>query len=83
VESQKTASVFDSMELHRWNNLKFNVIGVSITLDGWFEKWMSVYKYKAIRDSTRMNYITMHHKHISPYSENISFRIYLPFKSNH
>ena len=37
-----------------------------IKLDDWYEKWMNVYKYDAIRDNTKRHYNQVYYKHISP-----------------
>lgn len=38
----------------------------SLKLDDWYEKWMNVYKYNVIRDSTKAGYNIVYKKHISP-----------------
>ena len=37
-----------------------------LTLNRWYELWMSAYKFDAIRRSTRKNYNTTYRKHIQP-----------------
>lgn len=38
-----------------------------ITLDEWFERWMSIYKEKSIRPNTKREYTHIYYKNISPY----------------
>lgn len=42
----------------------------NIKLNEWFEKWMNVYKYNAIRENSKRHYIHVFRKHISPYLGN-------------
>lgn len=37
-----------------------------MNLDKWFNTWMDVYKYGKLRESTKMMYINVYKKHISP-----------------
>lgn len=37
-----------------------------MNLDKWFSTWMDVYKYGKLRESTKMMYINVYKKHISP-----------------
>lgn len=37
-----------------------------MNLDKWFNTWMDVYKYGKLRESTKMMYISVYKKHISP-----------------
>lgn len=48
------------------DNLALNIIDSSITLDQWYEKWLSIYKYGVLKNSSRISYITQYKKHISP-----------------
>lgn len=41
-----------------------------ISLDEWYKKWMNVYKYDTIRESTKRYYNDVYSKHISPYLGN-------------
>lgn len=38
----------------------------NIKLNDWYVKWMSVYKYNTIRESTKRSYNQVYYKHISP-----------------
>lgn len=38
----------------------------NITLDEWYKKWMNVYKFDIIRESTKRHYNNVYSKHISP-----------------
>lgn len=53
---------------------KLNVVDNSIKLDEWYEKWMSIHKYKVIRASTRSMYIAIYEKHISPMLGNLKLQ---------
>lgn len=45
---------------------KLNLSDTSITLDAWFEKWLTVYKFNTIRLNSKRHYIHVYRKHISP-----------------
>lgn len=38
-----------------------------LTLNKWYEKWMSIYKFDSIRKNTQRHYNYIYTKHISPY----------------
>lgn len=46
----------------------------NIKLDEWFSKWMDVYKYDSVRESTKINYIRIYNKHISPFLGKIAIQ---------
>ena len=48
------------------DNLGMNIIDNTITLDQWYEKWLSVYKFGILKPSSRIGYIINYKKHISP-----------------
>lgn len=48
------------------NKNKLNISDDPITLNEWFEKWLSVHKYKTICLNTKRHYIHVFKKHISP-----------------
>ena len=48
------------------NELRLNVC-CDMTLDLWFERWMEVYKEKSIRPNTKLQYVHVYRKNISPY----------------
>lgn len=45
---------------------KLNIIDDTITLNQWYEKWLSVYKYGIIKRNTKEGYIRVYRKHIQP-----------------
>lgn len=45
----------------------FRSIKDNVTLDEWFEIWMSVYKEKSVRPNTKREYVHIYKKNISPY----------------
>lgn len=48
------------------NELRLNVC-CDMTLDLWFERWMEVYKEKSIRPNTKLQYVHVYRKNISPH----------------
>jgi len=48
------------------DKLNMNVIDKTVTLDDWFAKWMSEYKYGVIRANTERHYKQVYMKHIRP-----------------
>lgn len=46
------------------DRLSMNVVDNSLTLQQWFLKWMDVYKYGIIRESTKRQYIQIYSKQI-------------------
>lgn len=48
------------------DKMKMNIIDDGITLDEWYSKWMSIYKYNTIRPNTKRHYEQVYSKHISP-----------------
>ena len=65
--NQKLSEVKDwlSKELYE-DKMRLNIIDESITLDDWYNKWLSIYKYNVIRDNTKRHYEHVYRKHISP-----------------
>lgn len=49
---------------------KLNVCDNKITLDEWFEKWLTVHKYGVLKENSKAGYIRHYKKHISPYLGN-------------
>lgn len=43
-----------------------NVVDENITLDEWYEKWLTIHKYKVIRANTKRHYVQVYQKHIKP-----------------
>lgn len=48
-------------------NENFTSIKEEVTLDGWFEQWMKIYKEKSIRPNTKREYTHIYRNNISPY----------------
>lgn len=48
------------------DKMKLNLEDEKLTLDGWYEKWLEVYKYNIIRESTKLQYKSIYEKHIQP-----------------
>ena len=48
------------------NKMELNLVADSIRLDDWYEKWLSIHKYKVIRANTKRHYKQIYRKHISP-----------------
>jgi integrase len=48
------------------DNMELNIIDNKITLDEWYEKWLTVHKYNIIRNSTKLIYQNIFIKYISP-----------------
>ena len=46
---------------------KKNIRNVKVTLDGWYNEWLTVYKYGILKENSKTNYINHYRKHISPY----------------
>lgn len=49
------------------DELKQNTRDENLTLDDWFEKWMTIHKYNAIRENSKQGYVRHYKKHIKPY----------------
>lgn len=49
------------------DELSQNTKNENLILDDWFEKWLTIHKYKVIRENSKVGYITHYKKHISPY----------------
>lgn len=45
---------------------KLNVVDNGTTLDDFFDIWLEVYKYKVIRENTKLGYKAVYRRHISP-----------------
>ena len=45
---------------------KLNIADENILLDDWFEKWLTVHKYNIIKANTKLRYMDIYKKHISP-----------------
>lgn len=45
---------------------KMNLTNDSITLDEWFEKWLTIHKFNTICLNSKRHYISVYKKHISP-----------------
>lgn len=45
----------------------FQSVKDNVTLDEWFDTWMTVYKEKSIRQNTKREYVHIYKKNISPY----------------
>ncbi len=52
------------------DNERFLNAKEEITLDKWFERWMTIYKEKSIRPNTKREYTHIYFKNISPYIGN-------------
>jgi len=64
----------DKLNTAMYENKKaLNIVDEKTTLDEWFEKWLTIHKYKVIRESTKCIYTQVYTKHISPILGN--FRI--------
>lgn len=48
------------------DKLKLNTRNSEITLDEWYEKWLTIHKYGIIKANTKAGYIGHYKKHISP-----------------
>lgn len=46
---------------------KMNVCDSNITLDEWYDKWLTIHKYDVLKENTKAGYIQHYKKHISPY----------------
>lgn len=44
-----------------------NVVNSTIKLDDWYAKWMTIHKYKTLRENSKLRYVNLYKKHISPY----------------
>ena len=57
----------DKLNTAMYENKKaLNIVDEKTTLDEWFEKWLTIHKYKVIRESTKCIYTQVYTKHISP-----------------
>lgn len=54
------------VEAMRKDSTQSNVIDSNISLDDWFEKWMTVYKANVVGNSTKRIYRHVYEKNISP-----------------
>lgn len=45
---------------------KLNLCDENLTLDEWYNKWLSIHKFKVIRANTKRHYENVYKKHISP-----------------
>lgn len=45
---------------------KLNVCDSTMTLDEWYQKWITVYKYGLLKQNTKCNYVNHYRKHIKP-----------------
>lgn len=48
------------------DKMKLNILDNKLTLNEWYEKWLSEHKYNIIRNSTRLVYQNIFAKYISP-----------------
>ncbi len=52
------------------DNENFTSVVQKITLDAWFDRWMTIYKEKSVRPNTKREYTHIYKKSISPYLGN-------------
>lgn len=59
VKAKFTEAVYEDKK-------KLNLADDTISLDTWFEKWISIHKYNTIKVNTKRRYMEIYKKHISP-----------------
>lgn len=67
IYNSKLSVVRTELEKAKYEDkMNLSIIEDGITLDDWYEKWITIYKFNIIADNTKRYYEQVYMKHISP-----------------